>query len=137
MLLVLIPGLHVPGRPGKRQPDDAERGLSNADRDGVISPLEAPIFFRQSGLPDDILSLVWQYSTVGNAYNAIVSLVRPPPLSLILCAAPHFSQMTAYITTSSCKRTAACAWDGRRRRRPAGGYAAALEGLLLIRRDLS
>ena len=50
-----------------------------ADHDGVISPLEAPIFFRQSGLPDDILSLVWQYSTAGNAYNAIVSPVCTPP----------------------------------------------------------
>ncbi len=49
-----------------------------ADHDGVISPSEAPIFFRQSGLPDDILSLVWQYSTAGNAYNAIVSPVCTP-----------------------------------------------------------
>ncbi len=52
-----------------------------ADHDGVISPLEAPIFFRQSGLPDDILSLVWQYSTAGNAYNAIVTPVCDPTLT--------------------------------------------------------
>ena len=47
----------------------------------MISPVEAPIFFRQSGLPDDILSLVWQYSTAGNAYNAIVSPVGTPTLT--------------------------------------------------------
>ena len=61
----------------------------HADRDGVISPLEAPVFFRESGLPDDILSLVWQYSTAGNAYNAIVSLVHTPPTFPALLEALH------------------------------------------------
>ena len=78
-------GSHLPDPEHLRVHVNALLETMLADHDGVISPVEAPLFFRQSGLPDDILSLVWQYSTAGNAYNAIVSPVCTPTLTEV-CA---------------------------------------------------
>ena len=44
----------------------------DADRDGVIGPEEAPLFFRPSGLPGDVLSKIWRLSASQNALRSPV-----------------------------------------------------------------
>lgn len=46
--------------------------LPDADGDGVVSPFEAPAFFRPSGLPEHVLSKIWRLSAPQNVLRSPV-----------------------------------------------------------------
>ena len=46
--------------------------IMSPDGDGIISPMEAPPFFRPSGLPEHVLSNIWRLSAPENALRSPV-----------------------------------------------------------------
>lgn len=74
------------------------------DGDGIISPMEAPPFFRPSGLPEHVLSNIWRLSAPQNALRS--------PVSSRFCTSEHCPACVQHILQreavhAHCKMSAA------------------------------